>query len=244
MSDWFKKWFSSDEYLSVYSHRNTEDAENLLSLILSNVNIPKNAKILDAACGAGRHSLLLSKMGYDVTAFDLSKSLLDIGRENSKNACVNVDFLCADIRNICFSRSFNLVLNMFTSFGYFESDVENFLFFNNVKQLLKKDGFLVLDYINSTYLRKNLVSKSVTKLDGKVIQEKRKIIDDFVVKEIEIKYQGITKVFTETVKLYNIDKLTQMFEKMGFKIFKVFGNYKGGQFSESESDRLIIIFTL
>lgn len=244
MSDWFKKWFSSDEYLSVYSHRNIEDAENLLSLILTNVNIPENASILDAACGAGRHSLILSKMGYDVTAFDLSKNLLNIGKENSKNTLVNVDFLCADIRNIYIKKSFNLVLNMFTSFGYFESDIENFLFFNNVKELLKKDGFLVLDYINSTYIRNNLVSESVNILDGKLISEKRKIIDDFVVKDIEIKYHGITKTFNESVKLYSFDKLTKMFEDIGFKIFKVFGNYKGETFSESESERLIIIFTL
>lgn len=244
MNDWFKKWFSSDEYLSLYSHRNIEDAENLLSLILSNVNIPEKAKVLDAACGAGRHSIILSKLGYDVTAFDLSKNLLNIGKENSKYALTDVDFLCADIRGIYFRRSFDLVLNMFTSFGYFESDVENFHFFNNAKKFLKKGGFLVLDYINSAYLHNNLVSESITKLDGKVIREKRKILDDFVVKEIEIIYEGCTKVFNESVKLYSFDKLIQMFEDIGFRTYKIFGDYNGGTFSESESERLIIIFTL
>jgi 2-polyprenyl-3-methyl-5-hydroxy-6-metoxy-1,4-benzoquinol methylase len=244
MSDWFKKWFSSDEYLRVYSHRNIEDAENILDLILDNVNIPQNANILDAACGAGRHSIILAGKGYNVTAFDLSRNLLKIGAANSINGNITVDFLCADIRKIHFKKSFNLVLNMFTSFGYFQSDEENFLFFNNVKMMMKEDGFLVLDYINPSYLKENLVTESVKTFDDKSIVEKRKISDDFVVKDIEIKYKDVTKIFNETVKLYNYQNIVKKFEKIGFKIFKVFGNYKGESFSELNSERIIIIFTL
>ena len=244
MSDWFKKWFSSDEYLSVYSHRNIEDADNLLNLILDNIIIPSNAKILDAACGAGRHSLILAGQGYDVTAFDLSRNLLEIGLENSINQGLSVNFLCADIRNICFKGAFDLVLNMFTSFGYFESDEENFLFFKNVKRMMKNDCYLVLDYFNASYLKKNLVKENIKTVEGKRIVEKRQVVNDFVVKDIEIKYNGQTRVFKEKVKLYCYDNLIRQFEKMGLKVFKVFGNYEGESFSELYSERLIIIFSL
>ncbi len=244
MNDWFKKWFSSDEYLSVYSHRNIKDAENLLNLVLDNTSVPSNAKVLDAACGAGRHSLILSRKGYNVTAFDLSRNLLTIGRENSINQNLTVDFLCADIRNICFRGAFHLVLNMFTSFGYFESDDENFLFFKNVRKLLKNDGFLVLDYFNDSYLRNNLVNRTSKLIEGKRILERRKLVGDFVIKDIEIKYDGVTRVFNEKVKLYSYSKLTKYFEEIGLKVFKVFGNYRGEPFSELKSERLIIIFTV
>jgi 2-polyprenyl-3-methyl-5-hydroxy-6-metoxy-1,4-benzoquinol methylase len=244
MSDWFKKWFSSDEYLSVYSHRNIEDAENLLTLVLDNVSIPENAKVLDAACGAGRHSLILAEKGYAVTAFDLSRNLLKIGQENSESQGLSVNFLCADIRNICLRGAFDLVLNMFTSFGYFESDDENFNFFKNVKKMLKNDCYLVLDYLNSSYLMNNLVSENISRIEGKQILERRNLVDGFVIKDIEIKYNGITRVFKEKVKLYSYKKLIMNFKEMGFNVFKVFGNYNGEPFSELKSERLIIIFTL
>ena len=82
MSEWFKDWFASEEYLKVYSHRNKDDADSLLKLILSNISIPPNASILDSACGNGRHSESLSKLGYNVIGFDLSKTLLQIAQKN------------------------------------------------------------------------------------------------------------------------------------------------------------------
>jgi len=83
MSDWFKDWFASKDYLEVYKHRNMQDADSVIHLILENIKLNKNSKILDAACGAGRHSFLLKKLGYQVVGFDLSKTLLYVARENS-----------------------------------------------------------------------------------------------------------------------------------------------------------------
>ena len=68
MKQWFEDWFESEEYLKVYRHRNSEEAEILVSFILSEINLPAKAKVLDLGCGAGRHALLLAKRGFDVTA--------------------------------------------------------------------------------------------------------------------------------------------------------------------------------
>ena len=76
MKNWYQEWFASEEYLLVYKHRNLADAEKLINFILSNIELESNSRILDIACGAGRHSFLLSKKGFSVFGFDLSKPLL------------------------------------------------------------------------------------------------------------------------------------------------------------------------
>lgn len=242
MKDWFKKWFASDEYLSVYSHRNQLDAEDIINLILRNISVDYGSSVLDAACGAGRHSIFLANKGFKVTAFDLSKNLLRIGKTNAQNLNADVDFLCGDIRDIFFTRSFHLVLNMFTSFGYFDTDKENFSFFKNAKKFIVEDGYLVLDYINANFLKNNLVEESEKIINGRTIIEKRRIQEDKVIKNIEIRNNGETKSFIESVKLYDYEILENNFVKLGYKVHEVFGNYKGDIFDNNSSDRLIIIF--
>lgn len=242
MRDWFKKWFSSDEYLRVYAHRNKKDAENLINLILKNVSIPHNAKILDAACGAGRHSILLSQMGYNVTAFDLSKSLLKIGMQNCCELKTDVKFVCADIRNAHFKSHFNLVLNMFTSFGYFQTDSENFRFFVNARSFLSEGGFIVVDYFNKEFLTRNLISETKKVINKNTIIERREIKNGFVIKDILIRKDGEEKLFHEMVKLYSYEDIMSKFIQFGYRPTKIFGDYDGNEFAKDSSERLIVIF--
>lgn len=242
MTEWFKKWFSSDEYLTVYSHRNERDAENLIKLILNYTNLPKKARILDAACGAGRHSLLLAQKGFKVTAFDLSRNLLRIGKQNSTELEIDVDFICSDLRKTFFRTRFSLIMNMFTSFGYFKDDADNFAFFKNAIDFLDKDGFVVLDYLNKSNLENNLIPYSMKKMNEKTFIETRRIENSFVIKEIEIKQNGHTKTFTESVKLYENEELLTNFQNLGYIPVEIFGSYMGDEFDKEESERTIIIF--
>ena len=115
MSEWFEDWFDTKEYLSVYSHRNEQDAKKLVDLILQNVNIPSGSKVLDMACGTGRHSILFAENGFYVTAVDLSKNLLEIAKGSTECAGVNINFVHSDLRSFCVNSKFNLVVNLFTS---------------------------------------------------------------------------------------------------------------------------------
>lgn len=244
MNDWFKKWFSSDEYLTVYSHRNEDDAEKIIDLVLRVTGIQAHNKILDAACGAGRHSIILSQKGFDVTAFDLSKNLLKIGSQNARELDADVKFLCSDIRTVAFKPVFDLVLNMFTSFGYFETDLENFKFFVNAKRFLKMNGFIVLDYLNESYVRNNLNPKSIKQIDGKKITETRVIKDDRIIKNISITTESNTHEYLEAVKLYSRDYIVKIFSDNGYKLFFEAGDYFGNEFDSNKSERLILFFRL
>ncbi|MFA4923259.1 MAG: class I SAM-dependent methyltransferase, partial [Ignavibacteriaceae bacterium] len=132
MKRWFEEWFESEEYLTVYKHRNNEEAETLISFILGKVNLSGKAKVLDLGCGAGRHALLLAKMGFQVTGVDQSAKLLSVAVDEAKKNGLHAKFIKDDIRTVFFSEKFELILNVFTSFGYFDRDEDNFALFANV----------------------------------------------------------------------------------------------------------------
>jgi cyclopropane fatty-acyl-phospholipid synthase-like methyltransferase len=242
MNAWFKDWFSSEEYLEVYKHRDEEDAEKLLTLILKNTNLQPSSKVVDAACGAGRHSIYLHEKGLNVVGFDLSRTLLKKAQEESIKKNIKLNLFCADLRKTCLKKNFDLVVNLFTSFGYFESDEENFAFPKASYRMLNDKGFYILDYLNRDFIVKTLVPQSVKYVNGKKIIELRKIDRERIVKEIIINNDEIERSFFESVKLYKKDKIINEFEKIGFKLFKVFGDYIGSEFDIHNSSRLILFF--
>ena len=240
-SEWFKDWFNTEEYLNVYQHRNENDAEEHINLILNNVQIPQNANVLDMACGAGRHSILMARKKYNVTAVDLSENLLSIAKKSAQNENLKINFIQSDIRDFSSSKKFNLVLNLFTSFGYFETDEENYAVLKKAYNLLDTNGFFVLDYFNTEFLTKNLVEYSKDDLgDGEIIQQ-RKIFNKRVIKKIIINKNNNHNEFIESVRMYTKDELTNELIKIGFDIYKTFGDFLGNKFEQFNSPRLILI---
>ncbi len=242
MNTWFQDWFSSEEYLEVYNHRDEEDAEKLLTLILKNTSVNTSSKILDAACGAGRHSIYLLEKGHYVVGFDLSRTLLKKAKVEALKRNVKLDLFCSDLRNVSLKKKFDLILNLFTSFGYFESDKENFAFPIASYKLLNRDGFYVLDYLNREFIIRTLIPQSEKDVNGKKIIELRKIDQERIVKEIIINNKDNERSFYESVKLYKKDKIITEFEKIGFKLNKLFGDYDGSEFDINNSSRLIMFF--
>ena len=240
-SEWFKDWFNTEEYLNVYQHRNESDAEEHIKLILENVDIPSGAKILDMACGAGRHAIILARKNFDVTAVDLSENLLSIAKKNTYVENLKINFVHSDIRNFKSDNKFNLVLNLFTSFGYFESDEENFSVLQKAYDLLVEDGFFVLDFFNSRYLQQNLVESSEEILGGVKIHQFRKIKENRVTKKIVITKNGNLSQFEESVRMFTKDELVNAIQNIGFDIYKTFGDFLGNKFEQFTSPRLIMI---
>lgn len=240
-SEWFKDWFNTSQYLDVYKHRNEDDAEDHIKLILKNILIKPGTKILDMACGAGRHAIILARKNFDVTAVDLSENLLKVAMQNAKNEKLPIHFIHSDIRNFNSDIKFDLVLNLFTSFGYFETDEENYSVFDKAYKLLNKNGFFVLDYFNSDYLKKNLIKSSKEIIGDEEIFQQRKIEGSRVIKKIMIQKNGESKEYTESVRMYNYEELTEQLKKIGFDIYKTFGDFLGNKFDPQNSSRLILI---
>ena len=242
MGEWFEDWFESDEYLTVYSKRNDEEAGKMVSLILNNISLPAGASVLDLACGAGRHSILFAAKGFKVTAVDLSSKLLTLAIARAKELKLEMDFFKEDLRKFTNDKQFNLVLNLFTSFGYFDSDEENLKLLSLAYNQLAPGGYFVFDYLNKVNLERTIVHNSTNHFNDIKIEQNRKIENKRIVKDIVFKYpDGNTKHFKESVRLYNPDYLLFKFKELGFTVEKVFGSYEGKSFDFNNSQRLILV---
>jgi SAM-dependent methyltransferase len=238
-SEWYKKWFSSKYYLDLYKHRDVSEARNLIDLIQRTIDIRKGSKILDVCCGEGRHSIELAKRGYDVTGFDLSEFLISQAKINLRETPeknLKAKFLIKDMRNFNFENSFDVAINVFSSFGYFEDDTENLKLFVNIHKSLKDNGYFVFDFLNEAYLRDNLVPESKDKINGVKVVQKRSIEKNFVIKDI---YIG-QKKFKEVLKLYSRIEITGFLIYNRFDIIAIYGDYFGNKFEPEYSKRLII----
>lgn len=235
---WYHNWFNSPYYHILYSQRNFEEAEHFIDNICSYLSPDSSVKILDAACGKGRHSIYLNKKGYDVTGIDLSRESIKYASAFENN---HLHFWVHDIRNLFYVNYFDIVLNLFTSFGYFEKDSDNQHAINMFAKALKPGGILVMDFMNVEKIAKNLVVREVKTMEGIDFHINRKLQNNFVVKEISFEHLGRKLAFKEEVRALTISDFERYFAKAGIQIQAVFGNYDLKDFDGKNSERLILI---
>ena len=236
--DWFKNWFDSYYYHKLYRHRNTAEAELFIDNVLDLIKPEKKNRILDLACGKGRHSIYLNTKGFDVVGVDLSQNSIT---EANKSSNSSLHFHPMDMRNLTCDKPFDFVLNLFTSFGYFQNKSENMEVLNGVHQVLNTDGILVIDFLNATKVIKNLVPEEVKDMDGITFTINRLIENQTVVKQIKVQDDGKSFDFQERVSMFELADFKLMFEKTGFKLINHFGNYHLEEFDPETSDRLILV---
>jgi SAM-dependent methyltransferase len=236
--NWYKNWFGN-EYLTVYAHRDDKEARLLIDLIQKYVVINSDFKILDLCCGQGRHALELAQSGHKVYGIDLSRTLLEVAKYK-KNKEQSLYFIQADMRYLPVNQSFDLLLNLFTSFGYFETDAENESVFCQFNQALKPGGFFVFDYLNSTFISKNLIPYHKERIGGLIVEQERFIEASRVQKIIKLNREGEQSVFYESVKMYEPEQLRTMINSAQLDILFTFGDYSGSKFTH-DSPRLIFI---
>ena len=236
MSEWFERWFG-EEYLALYPHRDEREAATAVSLVDANLGGLKVARALDLACGAGRHSRLLRER-WRTAGFDLSLPLLTRAREADPDGF----YVRGDMRALPFvDHGFDLVVNLFTSFGYFDNDAQHLRVLAEVARVTRRGGKFVLDFLNSDYVRSTLVPRQTSNVGGRSVELRREISSDdrFVVKTIASGGEGGAQTFTERVRLFDRLDLETMLEESGFGVEKVLGDYAGAAHSES-SPRTIV----
>lgn len=238
---WFEKWFDSPLYEKLYAHRNMEDAARLAELIERVIPPQDHPELLDLACGRGRHSLLLAQRGYSVTGIDLSKAAIRKAKSRAAMEKINVRFRTGDMRENP-GLSFNAVVSLFTSFGYFLDDDENIKVLVNMRSMLKNNGRFLLDYLNPAFVEKKLVPSEKKMVDGIQFNILRKIENGMVFKTISlINPETEEKVeHTERVKLYDLEWFKSHMKECGLNISGIFGDYSGGPFISEKSPRCII----
>jgi SAM-dependent methyltransferase len=234
-ADWFEAWFGED-YLRIYQHRDETEAEHVIDLIARFLEGRDIRSVLDLGCGAGRHSKALCERWWTV-GLDLSAALLKTARREIPDA----PYVRADMRELPFApESFDLVVNLFTSFGYFEDDRENERVLLCVCDTLRPGGTLVIDFLNASQVRSDLVPYDERVENGTTIEQTRAISPDdrFVEKTIRLRERG--KEYIERVRLLTPRDLERMLEVAGFAIVARIGDYAGAPWSEA-SPRTILL---
>ena len=235
--EWFASWFDTSYYHILYKHRNFSEAQEFVQNLASFLEIKKEDLVLDLACGKGRHSIYLNKLGYNVVGADLSKNSIRLAKkfENS-----TLRFVEHDMRNP-FKNKFDVILNLFTSFGFFEDDKEDIGILKNIKHGLNHNGLTVIDFMNCKKVIANLVPEEITEIDGITFKINRYLKNGFIVKEINFEADGKHHTYFEKVKSLDLTKINSYLITVGFKIKHTFGNYQLDPFNEEVSDRLILV---
>lgn len=236
--NWFKEWFNSDYYHQLYAHRDFEEAENFISTLMQHLQLERNQRVLDLACGKGRHAVHLNKLGYNVLGIDLSEESI---QEAKKHENENLKFHQGDMRELNLNSEVDLVLNLFTSFGYFSSPEEDQKAINAMSQSLKSSGMLVIDYLNIHRIMAQLPTEEVVQRKGIDFIISKHVDDGFIVKDIEFEADEQSHHYQEFVKCLDLKDFEVYLEESNLKIKEVFGNYQLDDFNKQHSDRLILI---
>jgi SAM-dependent methyltransferase len=236
--NWFASWFDTPYYHVLYKERNYREAQIFMDNLTHYLNLPEKAKVLDLACGKGRHAIYLNQLGFDVIGADLSENSI---AEATKNSNSSLHFQVHDMREK-FEDKFDAIFNLFTSFGYFENDADNLKTLIAIKDSLTEHGFAVIDFMNVNQVIANLVpeeTKTVEEIDFHI---KRYVKDGHIYKEIAFEDQGESYHFTEKVQALTLQDFQAMMEESGIYLLDIFGDYKLKKFHKTESERLIMIF--
>jgi SAM-dependent methyltransferase len=237
-NEWFASWFDTAYYHTLYQDRDENEARAFIEKLVNDLKIPKSARVLDLACGKGRHSLTLCELGYNVIGVDLSENSIKTASEFSTE---NLSFAVHDMRNIIEKKTFSAVFNLFTSFGYFDDEKDSLRVLNSVNSMLEEDGILVIDFMNALRVVRNLVENEIKNVDGIDFNIQRKYDGQHIYKEIEFTDNGKNFHFTERVQALTIDVFEKLLSQSGFRILRTFGNFDLSPFDKIMSDRLIII---
>jgi SAM-dependent methyltransferase len=235
---WFSSWFDTPYYHILYKDRNYREAQLFMDNLTHYLNLPEKAKVLDLACGKGRHSIYLNQLGFNVLGADLSENSI---AEATKNSNPNLNFKVHDMREP-FEEKFDAIFNLFTSFGYFEKDEDNLTTLKAIKESLSEYGFAVIDFMNVTQVLNTLVPEETKTVDGIDFHLKRYLKDGHIIKEINFEDQGNAFHFTEKVKALTLQDFETLMEEAGIFLLDIFGDYKLKKFHKIESERLIMIF--
>jgi len=223
MSEWFTRWFGK-EYLDLYPHRDDREARSVVRLIRNTVALRADDRALDLACGSGRHTRALSRSTWTV-GLDLSMDLLSVARAESPQ----VPYVRADMRVLPFAAaSFDLVVNLFTSFGYFSSDDENRTVLTEVSRVLRPGGVCVLDYLNADQVRATLVPHDTRRVRNRVVTQDRRVSADGKYVEKTISAAGSPNTYLERVRLFEPDELRCLLHDAGLVIEHEMGDYAAG----------------
>jgi SAM-dependent methyltransferase len=235
---WYSTWFDSPYYHILYSNRDDHDARKFIDNLLTLLHPKPYEKILDLACGRGRHSRYLNQKGYDVTGIDLSEQSIQYANQY-KNEHLRFDV--HDMRVVYKPETFDFVLNLFTSFGYFENETENVVSLCAAAKSLKYGGKMVIDFMNTNRTIEHLVSHETKMVQAIEFDINRKVENGFIVKKISFKDKEKEHHYEERVRALRKEDFMNYFGMAQLRVADMYGDYNLNPYDEALSERMIFV---
>ncbi len=247
---WYVDFFRTD-YLNIYGHLFTaERAERETVFVEKALQLEAGARVLDLCCGPGRHSVPLAQHGFDVTGLDLNPAYLELARQAAQAGHVSLKAVAADMREIPFHNYFDAIVNMFSSFGYLETETEDARVLESAAKALKPDGRedarvlesaakalkpdgrLFLDMLNREWAIANYIQNDWhSGEDGTLYVERRDL--DLATSRMHVRFTIVGPNGTRresighNMRLYTLTEMTRLLERAGMRVTGVFGGFDG-----------------
>jgi SAM-dependent methyltransferase len=237
-NQWFADWFDTEYYHVLYQNRDEAEALNFLSRLCSHLELGQGAKVADIACGKGRHSRVLSSFGCTVFGFDLSENSIEYAKSK---ATESESYFVQDIREPFLAKDFDAAMNLFTSFGYFDTQEEDEVTLRNISDMLKPGAYFVQDYLNGQHIVSDLPVSGAKTAQGMAFSWTKEFKAPYIVKSISVDDAGKEHLFQEKVKVYSMEEMKALHVQSGLIPLHVYGNYDLEPYVAGTSPRIIII---
>ena len=237
---WYIDWFNSPYYHKLYFERDEREAEDFIARLINHLNPGQGSKILDVACGLGRHSLTLSNLGFIVTGIDLSAQSIKQAKVYESKS---LEFFQHDMRQPFRVNYYDYAFNFFTSFGYFNHKREHDAAIRTLARSVHLNGTIVIDYLNVHYAEDHQVHESDIEVDDYNFHITKWMDEYHFYKKIEVEHDSFTEphIFTEKVAKFSLGDFTDMLAYQGMQIREVFGDYNLGPYHVRKTPRMIMI---
>ncbi|MCH1583490.1 MAG: class I SAM-dependent methyltransferase [Flavobacteriales bacterium] len=241
---WYEEWFDDPHYHQLYGHRSKAEAKLFIEAMHQRWDWAR-LSLLDLACGKGRHAKAAADLGHEVLGVDLSPNSIAAAKEEYAGTA-NLDFAEGDMRTFELDRTFDGVLNLFTSFGYFSTEEEHLAVLKAIHRHIKPGGFLVLDFLDVAFAQRHLVPSESLERSGVTYEITRNLEPGDAnghptfVKRIRHQGPNGPVEHTERVAALGNAPLSSMLERAGFQILERYGSYDLSPWEAGETPRLII----
>lgn len=241
MSNWFASWFDTEYYHQLYNHRDESEAERFIETVLNYLNLPKHARLLDIACGKGRHAKAIADHDYEVVGIDLSENSIEEAKQMQSE---HLSFFVQDMREPFRENEFDAAFNFFTSFGYFASEEDDRRAALSMTTCLKKGGVLLIDFVNKAHALANIEANRHELQERGLLRFtiERKYDAGRYIKDIQVADGDVVYHFQESLQSLTLQDFESFFLPLGMHLKKVFGNYDLKSYDENKSPRLILLF--
>jgi SAM-dependent methyltransferase len=242
-----RQWYDRDNFWEtfeniIFNQKRLADTSVEVGNIIKLLDIRENSRILDLCCGPGRHTLEFARQGFTISGVDRTLPYLRKAKNRAQKEHLDIEFIQSDMRSFKCLDSFDVVLNLFTSFGYFGDAGDDQVVVENIYESLKPGGKLLMEMMGKEVLARIFRERDWQEVDGHLILEERKLSQNWGWIESRWILFKENKRVEQTIshRLYSAAELSTLLTKVGFSNIQIYGDYEGSEY-DHQAKRLVVM---